>query len=69
MYLRARRGRAVPHAQVIQDLLNAKIDIHYISNITGHGIRKIMRAKRDFTYVIEQLFDPQEIFLFIQRHD
>jgi phosphoribosylformylglycinamidine cyclo-ligase len=56
------------YAPLIQDLLDAKIDIHYISNITGHGMRKIMRAKREFTYVIENIFEPQEIFLFIQKH-
>ncbi len=56
------------YANLIQDLLKAKIDIHYISNITGHGLRKIMRAKQEYTYVIEKIFDPQEVFLFIQKH-
>lgn len=56
------------YAKLIQDLLNAKINIHYISNITGHGMRKIMRAKQNFTYVIKKIFEPQEIFLFIQKH-
>lgn len=56
------------YAKLIQDLLDAHIDLHYISNITGHGLRKVMRARHDFTYTIEQLFDPQEIFLFLQEH-
>ncbi|MFH1832835.1 MAG: AIR synthase related protein [Candidatus Levyibacteriota bacterium] len=56
------------YAKLIQDLLKTKIDIHYISNITGHGLRKIMRARQNYTYVIEKIFDPQEIFLFIQKH-
>lgn len=56
------------YAQLIQDLLDKKIKIHYISNITGHGMRKIMRARPQFTYVIEQVFEPQEIFSFIQKH-
>lgn len=56
------------YAVLIQDLLKAKIDIHYISNITGHGMRKVMRAKGNFTYVIEKIFEPQEIFTFIQKH-
>jgi len=55
------------YAKLIEDLLKDKIDIHYISNITGHGLRKIMRARQNFTYVIEKIFDPQEIFLFIQK--
>lgn len=56
------------YAKLVQDLLKANIGIHYISNITGHGLRKVMRARPSFTYIIEEIFDPQEIFLFIQKH-
>lgn len=56
------------YAKLVQDLLDQGIDIHYISYISGHGLRKIMRAKRDFTYVIEKLFEMQEVFKFIQKH-
>lgn len=56
------------YAKLIQDLLTANINIHYISNITGHGLRKIMRARPNFTYVIEKILDPHEVFLFIQKH-
>lgn len=55
------------YAKLIQDLLNGGVDIHYISNITGHGLRKIMRARQKYTYVIEKIFEPQEVFLFIQK--
>jgi len=55
------------YAKLIQDLLDSDINIHYISNITGHGLRKIMRSSRNFTYVIEKLFEPQEVFKFIQK--
>ncbi len=56
------------YAKLIQDLLDNNIDLHYISYISGHGLRKLMRAKPNFSYTIEQLFDPQEVFLFIQKH-
>lgn len=56
------------YAQLLQELFKAKIDIHYISNITGHGLRKIMRARQNFTYVIEKIFPPQEVFNFIKHH-
>ena len=56
------------YANVLDRLFEHKIDIHYISNITGHGLRKIMRARRPFTYHIEEIFEPQELFLFIQKH-
>jgi len=55
------------YAKLIQDLLDNNVDIHYISYISGHGLRKIMRAKPSFTYSIEKLFDPQEVFKFIQK--
>ncbi len=56
------------YAKLIEDLQKNKIDIHYISNITGHGLRKIMRARQNYIYVIEKIFEPQEIFNFIQKH-
>lgn len=56
------------YAQLVQALFDAQIDIHYISNITGHGLRKIMRASRRFSYQIEKIFPPQPIFAFIQKH-
>lgn len=56
------------YARLIQNLQSADIDIHYLSNITGHGLRKIMRARQEFTYVIEKVFKPRPIFSFIQKH-
>jgi phosphoribosylformylglycinamidine cyclo-ligase len=56
------------YAKLIQDLQNVGIDIHYASNITGHGMRKLMRATRNFSYIIEKIFEPQELFTFIQEH-
>ena len=55
------------YAKLIQDLLDSKIKLNYIANITGHGLRKIMRARQNFTYVIEKIIKPQEIFNFIQK--
>lgn len=68
MYGEALLTKTNIYAKLIQDLLKAKIDIHYISNITGHGLRKIMRARQNYTYLIEKIFEPQEVFLFIQKH-
>ncbi len=56
------------YAQLIQNLLNEKINIHYIANITGHGLRKIMRARANYSYVLETIYEPSELFLFIQKH-
>lgn len=56
------------YAKLIQDLLDAEVDLHYISNITGHGFRKVMRSTLDFAYIIEKVLEPHEIFTFIQEH-
>lgn len=56
------------YAQLVQNLQAAGVDIHYISNITGHGVRKIMRARGEFTYVVEKIFTPPEVFSFMQEH-
>ena len=56
------------YSQLLEELFCSGVKIHYVSNITGHGLRKIMRAKKNFTYVLQKIFSPQEIFLFIQRH-
>ncbi len=55
------------YAKVIANLLDQNIDIHYISNITGHGWRKLMRANKDFIYTIENILPPQPVFDFIQK--
>jgi phosphoribosylformylglycinamidine cyclo-ligase len=52
----------------VEDCLNAGVDIHYAVNITGHGWRKLMRAKEPFAYVIEMLPKQLPIFDFIQEH-
>ena len=68
MYGEALLQKSNIYVKVISDLFKAQVDIHYISNITGHGLRKIMRARPNFTYVIEKMFEAQELFLFIQKH-
>ncbi|OGD83608.1 hypothetical protein A3A54_00340 [Candidatus Curtissbacteria bacterium RIFCSPLOWO2_01_FULL_39_62] len=68
MYGEALLTKTNIYAKLVQDLIDADIKIHYISNITGHGLRKIMRAQKNFTYVIEKLFEPQEVFQFIKKH-
>lgn len=56
------------YARLLSELFDEGIDIHYVSNITGHGMRKIMRGKPSCTYALEKIFEPQEIFNFIQTH-
>lgn len=56
------------YATLTKELFEAEIDIHYIVNITGHGWRKLMRATKDFTYMINQIPPITQIFDFIQKH-
>ncbi len=46
-------------------LFEAGLEIHYLSNITGHGWRKLMRAGKEFTYEITEAPKPQAEFDFI----
>lgn len=67
MYGEALLTKTNIYAKLVADLLKAGVDIHYISNITGHGLRKIMRARQSYAYIIEKILNPQEVFLFIQK--
>lgn len=56
------------YAKFVDSLFDEGVSLHYLVNITGHGWRKLMRANRDFTYVIEKIPKPQPVFAFIQHH-
>lgn len=55
------------YAQLVRDLFEQGIDIHYMVNITGHGWRKLMRSNKEFSYVIDQVPKPNSVFGFIQQ--
>ena len=52
---------------LIRDCFEAGIHIHYMVNITGHGWRKLMRAKKAFSYIIDRIPSPSPVFQFIQE--
>lgn len=56
------------YAGFVRMLFERGIDIHYMVNITGHGWRKLMRANKKLSYVIEAIPTPQILFTFIQKH-
>lgn len=55
------------YVPLIYEALDSNIRINYTANITGHGWRKLMRFPGNFTYVIEKIPKPQEIFPFLQK--
>lgn len=59
--------KTIIYLPFINELLKGDAKIHYVSPITGHGWRKIMRAKKKLTYVIEKVPKPQPIFQEIQQ--
>lgn len=57
---------SIIYSKLIEELINTT-QVHYAVHITGHGWRKIMRAKTPFTYKIQNLPKPQPIFDFIKE--
>lgn len=58
---------SIIYSGLINDLLENKIELHYLINITGHGWRKFMRANESFTYLFEKIVPVPEIFSFIKE--
>ena len=53
------------YAKLIEKLFSNNVDIHYMTNITGHGWRKLMRHKKDLTYKITDLPPIPKVLQFI----
>jgi phosphoribosylformylglycinamidine cyclo-ligase len=55
------------YVKEIVELLK-KVDVHGLAHITGSGLRNLSRLKENVKYVIEEPFEPQPIFKFIQKY-
>ncbi|MBI2579300.1 MAG: hypothetical protein HYW27_00175 [Candidatus Aenigmarchaeota archaeon] len=44
-----------------------KVDVHFVSPITGHGWEKVGRARGNFVYVVDNLPEPPAVFNFLIR--
>jgi phosphoribosylformylglycinamidine cyclo-ligase len=55
------------YAKLVRECFEAGVMPHYMVHITGHGWRKLMRAKKEFSYVINTVPTPQAVFDFIQK--
>jgi phosphoribosylformylglycinamidine cyclo-ligase len=56
------------YGPLIEALQGAEIDLHYAVHVTGHGLRKLMRARPEFTYVVDALPPVLPVFQFLQEH-
>ena len=56
---------SVIYVPLVRVLLERAIPVHYLSHITGHGLLKLMRPRRELTYRVTSLPDPPEVLRFL----
>jgi phosphoribosylformylglycinamidine cyclo-ligase len=49
-------------------LLLKKVKVHGIAHITGGGLRNLPRLNKDVKFVIDDPFEPQPVFKFLQKY-
>jgi phosphoribosylformylglycinamidine cyclo-ligase len=55
------------YVPVVEALLGGPVTITYLSHITGHGLRKLMRASRELTYRVDALPEVPEFLAELAR--
>jgi phosphoribosylformylglycinamidine cyclo-ligase len=53
------------YVPLVRELLARDLPIHYLSHITGHGLLKLMRPRRDLTYRVTSLPAVPEVLRFL----
>jgi phosphoribosylformylglycinamidine cyclo-ligase len=53
------------YARLVEALIERDLPVTYMSHITGHGLRKLMRSERELSYVIEALPEVPEVLAFM----
>jgi phosphoribosylformylglycinamidine cyclo-ligase len=53
------------YVPLVQALMAGELDVHYLSHITGHGLLKLMRPRRDLGYIIARLPEVPEVLDFL----
>lgn len=59
---------SVIYVPLVAELRKREIRPSYLSHLTGHGMRKLMRAPVDLTYVIDELPPVPEALSFLVEH-
>jgi phosphoribosylformylglycinamidine cyclo-ligase len=57
--------RSAMYVGLVRALLESESGVHYLSHITGHGLLKLMRPRRDFTYRMTSLPEVPEVLQFL----
>jgi phosphoribosylformylglycinamidine cyclo-ligase len=56
---------SVIYVKLVEALLDADVEIHYLSHVTGHGLLKLMRPRRELGYRIDRLPEVPEALAFL----
>jgi len=59
---------SVMYVPLVAALLEADVELTYVSHITGHGLRKLMRPTRPLSYRIERLPEVPPVLAFLAEH-
>ncbi|MGN6866829.1 MAG: AIR synthase-related protein [Solirubrobacteraceae bacterium] len=57
--------RSVLYAALVRTLLSSPVEVHYLSHITGHGLLKLMRPRRELSYRMTRLPEVPEVLSFL----
>jgi phosphoribosylformylglycinamidine cyclo-ligase len=57
--------RTVMYAGLVRALLESSVAVRYLSHITGHGLLKLMRPRRELTYKVAWLPAVPEVLAFL----
>jgi phosphoribosylformylglycinamidine cyclo-ligase len=57
--------RSVIYVGLVRTLLEQGVGVHYLSHITGHGLLKLMRPRRELTYRVHRLPEVPEVLAFL----
>lgn len=59
---------SIIYTPLVESLLASGPEIHYLSHITGHGLLKLMRPRRDLGYHVSKLPEVPEVLAFLVEH-
>ena len=60
--------RSIVYAQLVRRLVASELGVHYLSHITGHGLLKLMRPRRELGYEVTKLPPVPEVLAFLVDH-
>ena len=53
------------YVSLVRSMIESALPVTYLSHITGHGLRKLMRARHDFTYRLDTLPEVPAVLTFL----